>query len=271
MAVRAGEVVLRREDDGRVVCERCVVADTLPRRLRGLLGLRGLPPGEGIVLRPGWSIHTAFMRFPIDVVYVDADQVVVKVVPNLKPWRASTCRGARDVVELAAGECERRGLQAGDRVTWAARPANGHAPAAAVQGPARREVAVDGDGATAADERPIRVLLGTRDDRFLRLARFLLTRNDFVVESTKRLPSAVEFVERHGTDVVVLDASDSLSEAAKTVAAIEALNPEVRVLLVCDADRPRPTAGLSVMEKWQALESLPDEIKLSHAGSRAWN
>jgi uncharacterized protein len=268
VSVRAGEVVLRREDDGRVVCERCVIADTLPRRLRGLLGAGGLPPGEGIVLRPGWSVHTAFMRFAIDVVYVDADQVVMKVVPNLKPWRASTCRGARDVVELAAGECARRGLEPGDRVTWAARPANGAGPAAPAAAPARDEGETSSDGAAA---RPIRVLLGTRDDRFLRLARFLLTRNDFVVESTKRLPSAVEYVERHGTDVVVLDASDSLSEAAKTVAAIEALNPEVRVLLVSDADRPRPTAGLNVMEKWQALESLPDEIKLSHAGSRAWN
>jgi uncharacterized protein len=267
MSVRAGEVMLRREDDGRVVCERCVIADTLPRRLRGLLGVGGLPPGEGIVLRPGWSIHTAFMRFPIDVVYVDADQVVMKVVPNLKPWRASTCRGARDVVELAAGECARRGLQPGDRVTWAARPTNGDAPTPEAA-PAHEEPETNRDGAPA---RPIRVLLGTRDDRFLRLARFLLTRSDFVVESTKRLPSAVEYVEKHGTDVVVLDASDSLSEAAKTVAAIEALNPEVRVLLVCDADRPRPTAGLDVMEKWQALESLPDEIKLSHAGSRAWN
>ena len=262
--------MLRREDDGRVVCERCVIADTLPRRLRGLLGMRGLPPGEGIVLRPGWSIHTAFMRFPIDVVYVDANQVVMKVVPDLKPWRASTCRGARDVVELAAGECARRGLEPGDRVTWAARPLNGDAGApAAASAAAKHELVTDGAGAGA--ERPIRVLLGSRDDRFLRLARFLLTRNDFIVESTKRLPSAVEYVEQHGTDVVVLDASDSLSEAAKTVAAIEALNPEVRVLLVSDADRPRPTAGLNVMEKWHALESLPDEIKLSHAGSRAWS
>ena len=259
--------MLRREDDGRVVCERCVIADTLPRRLRGLLGVRGLPAGEGIVLRPGWSIHTAFMRFPIDVVYVDADQVVIKVVPNLKPWRASTCRGARDVVELAAGECERRGLKPGDRVTWAARPLNGRALGVPAAG--NEEFVASSDG--AAPERPIRVLLGSRDDRFLRLARFLLTRNDFAVESTKRLASAVEYVERHGTDVVVLDASDSLSDAARTVAAIEALNPEVRVLLVCDADRPRPTTGLNVMEKWQALESLPDEIKLSHGGSRAWN
>jgi uncharacterized membrane protein (UPF0127 family) len=265
MAGTPGALVLRREDDGRVVCERCVVADTTFRRLRGLLGRRELRPGDGLVLRPGWSIHTAFLFFPIDVVFVNADQVVIKVVRNLKPWRASTCRGARDVVELAAGEADRRGISAGDRVAWAARPRNGRVTAQPM--PAR--ISYDGDG--AGRDQPIRVLLGSRDDRFLRLARFLLTRNDFAVESTKRLPSAVAYVERHGSDVVVLDASDSLSEAARTVAAIEALNPQVRVMLVCDADRPRPTTGLNVVEKWHALETLADEIKLSHAGSRAWN
>src|SRR6266568_8110483 len=122
MGSRAGAVMLRREEDGQVLCERCVVADTVFRRIRGLLGRRKLPPGEGIVLRPGWSVHTAFMHFSIDVVFVDADQVVLEVVPNLKPWRTAVCRGARDVVELAAGECARRGLESGDRVTWAARP-----------------------------------------------------------------------------------------------------------------------------------------------------
>jgi uncharacterized membrane protein (UPF0127 family) len=259
-------LVLRREDDGQVVCERCTVADTTFRRLRGLLGTRELKPGDGIVLRPGWSIHTAFLFFPIDVIFVNADQVVVKVVRNLKPWRASTCRGARDVVELAAGEAARRGLEPGDRVAWAALPRNGRVTSAR---PIPAPPAHDGDGATPT--RPIRVLLGSRDDRFVRLARFLLTRNDFVVESTKRLPSAVAYVERHGIDFVVLDASDSLSVAARTVAAIEALNPQVGALLVCDADRPRPTTGLTVVEKWHALETLTDEIRLSHASSRAWN
>ena len=96
MAHRAGEVLLRREDDGQVLCENCVLADTFVRRLRGLLGRRELPAGEGIVLRPEWSVHTFFMRFVIDVVFVDVDQVVCKVVSNLKPWRTATCRGAKN-------------------------------------------------------------------------------------------------------------------------------------------------------------------------------
>jgi uncharacterized membrane protein (UPF0127 family) len=258
VATPPGALVLRREDDGQVVCERCVVADTTFRRLRGLLGRRELSPGDGIVLRPGWSIHTAFMLFPIDVAFVDADQVVVKVVQNLKPFRASVCRGARDVVELAAGEAERRGLKAGDRLAWAARGVNGRPLAASSSLPEAR---------TDSPTRPIRVLLGTRDEQFLRLAEFLLTRNGFAVETTKKIANAVDLVWRQRLDVVVLDASDSLSEAARTAAAIEALHPQVAVLIVCDDERPKPTTGLPIVEKWEALETLSDDIRRLYASA----
>jgi uncharacterized protein len=258
MAGPPGALVLRREDDGKVVCERCLVADTAFRRLRGLLGRRELSPGDGIVLRPGWSIHTAFMLFPIDVAFVNADQVVVKVVENLKPFRASVCRGARDVVELAAGEAERRGLKPGDRLAWAARGVNGQ-PNAATQ-PVTQP-------ANVSPTRPIRVLLGTRDEQFLRLAEFLLTRNGFAVETTKKIANAVDLVWRQRLDVVVLDASDSLSEAARTAAAIEALHPQVGVLIVCDDERPKPATGLPIMEKWEALETLSDDIRRSYASA----
>ena len=101
----AGEVVLRREADGRS-CLRTVRGRGHATRgaCAGLLGRPRLFPGSGIVMRPGWSIHTAFMRFPIDVLFVDANQVVLRVVPSLKPWRAALCRGSHDVVELAEGE-----------------------------------------------------------------------------------------------------------------------------------------------------------------------
>jgi uncharacterized membrane protein (UPF0127 family) len=254
-----GALVLRREDDGQVVCERCVVADTTLRRLRGLLGRRELSPGDGIVLRPGWSIHTAFMLFPIDVAFVDADQVVIKIVQNLKPFRASVCRGARDVVELAAGEAERRGLKPGDRLAWAARGVNGRPLAASSPLPMASE--------TGSPTRPIRVLLATGDDEFLRLAQFLLTRNGFGVETTKKIANAVDLVWRQRLDVVVLDATESLSEAARTAAAIEALHPQVGVLIVCDDERPKPTTGLPIMEKWEALETLSDDIRRSYASA----
>jgi uncharacterized membrane protein (UPF0127 family) len=109
------EVVVTREG-GRVVCERAVVADKPWTRARGLLGRSRLEAGEGLLLRPASSIHMFFMRFPIDAVFLDRDFVVLKVVADLRPWRLAAGRGARSVLELCAGECERRGVRVGDRL-----------------------------------------------------------------------------------------------------------------------------------------------------------
>lgn len=105
--------VVRTDGEARDVCERCVVADSAISRMRGLLGRKELPPGEGIYLKPAASVHTAFMRFPIDVVFVDRDLVVLAVVAELRPWRAAAQRGARATFELAAGEAQRRGVEVG--------------------------------------------------------------------------------------------------------------------------------------------------------------
>jgi uncharacterized membrane protein (UPF0127 family) len=110
-------VTLLLEGDPRtIVCESCVVADTPAIRMRGLLGRKDLPRGEGILLQPAPSIHTFFMRFPIDVVFLNDDMEVVGIRSNLGPWRAISCRGAKSVLELAAGEAERRGVRIGDRL-----------------------------------------------------------------------------------------------------------------------------------------------------------
>jgi uncharacterized membrane protein (UPF0127 family) len=103
-----------RRRDGSVVCEALRVADRPSSRMRGLLGRRDLPNGEGLLLRPAGSVHTAFMRFPIDLVFLGADDRVVKVAHSVPPWRAVACRGAKAVIELAAGECSRRDVQEGD-------------------------------------------------------------------------------------------------------------------------------------------------------------
>jgi uncharacterized membrane protein (UPF0127 family) len=102
--------------DGEVVCERCEVAANAFTRLRGLLGRSGLEPGEGLLLRPASSVHTFFMRFPIDVVFLDRELEVRKVVPDLRPWRFAGARGAKSTLELAAGEAARCGIDAGTRL-----------------------------------------------------------------------------------------------------------------------------------------------------------
>lgn len=102
--------------DGPIVCERCVLADSALRRMRGLLGRKSLDSGHGILIRPAPAIHTWFMRFAIDAVFLDRESRVLRVAEHLKPWRLAGCRGASAVVELPAGECERIGLAAGDVV-----------------------------------------------------------------------------------------------------------------------------------------------------------
>ena len=70
----------------------------------------------------------AFMRFPIDAVFLDSTDRVVKVVAELKPWRMAGCRGARAVLELPAGEASRRGLVPGMSLTQVWRTAGAQRP-----------------------------------------------------------------------------------------------------------------------------------------------
>jgi uncharacterized protein len=101
---------------GDVVCERCTLAVGMRDRMRGLLGRSSLPSGEGMFLRPASSVHTAFMRFPIDVVFLDKRLVVKKIVPDVPPWRMAASLGAKSTLELPAGEVARRGLTVGTRL-----------------------------------------------------------------------------------------------------------------------------------------------------------
>lgn len=90
-------------------------AATFWQRLGGLLALPRLTSGEALHLAPCGSVHTCFMRYAIDVVYLDAQGRVLKIVPGLRPWRFSACLGARSCLELLAGEAERLGLRPDDR------------------------------------------------------------------------------------------------------------------------------------------------------------
>jgi uncharacterized protein len=112
----AGQVTVARED-GTPLCERCALADTVATRAKGLLGRAGIASDEGLLLTPAPAIHTFFMRFPIDAVFVDRDMRVVGVAPRLRPWRWARRPRARAVLELSAGESERRGVRIGERLT----------------------------------------------------------------------------------------------------------------------------------------------------------
>src|SRR5262249_4700813 len=87
-------------------------------RMRGLLGRGGLEPGTGLWIAKTGSVHTFFMRFPMDAVFLDKELRVSKVVPDVKPFRFAWSRGAKSVVELAAGEASRVRLVEGMKLLW---------------------------------------------------------------------------------------------------------------------------------------------------------
>lgn len=94
--------------DGRLLIERVRLADKFWTRLLGLIGRANLPQNECLILPNCNSVHTMFMRFPIDVAFVDRTGKVIAVRNNLKPWRiAGPVRGAESVVELAASLLQR--------------------------------------------------------------------------------------------------------------------------------------------------------------------
>ena len=105
---------LSRTADGAVVCERCEIPESSFGRMRGLLGRDGLEPGSGMLIDSAPSVHMFFMRFPIDVVFLDRDRTVVRVVERLRPWRMASARGAAAALELPAGAAAAAGVDVGD-------------------------------------------------------------------------------------------------------------------------------------------------------------
>ena len=101
---------------GAYLCDSCEVTGGPFDRMRGLLGRDGLSSGEGMLIKPAPSVHTFFMRFPIDVLFLDREMHVLRIARELRPWRVAACRKARAVLELPAGEAERRGVRVGDRL-----------------------------------------------------------------------------------------------------------------------------------------------------------
>ena len=94
-------------DTGVSVLSNLEIANTFWKRLVGLQFRRSLPPGTGLLLSPCSSIHTCFMRFPVDIVMLDKNNVVIGTLKNLRPWRFALCnRGTRRVIELNPGSVD---------------------------------------------------------------------------------------------------------------------------------------------------------------------
>jgi uncharacterized protein len=109
-------MILINARTGHVMASAVEVAVTSVDRRRGLLGRDDFDVSAAFVLSPCCAIHTAFMRFPIDVMFLDREGEVIKIVRDIAPWRMVVAPRARAVVEFAGGSLRSRDIQPGDRI-----------------------------------------------------------------------------------------------------------------------------------------------------------
>ena len=110
---------------GTEIASRLEVADTPSTRNKGLLGRTGLPSGGGLWIVPCASVHTFFMKFPIDLVYIDRRKKVKKVRSRVGPWRLSACFFAHSILELPAGTVDNTQTRRGDQLDFS-QPLSSH-------------------------------------------------------------------------------------------------------------------------------------------------
>jgi len=101
---------------GTVLATQLEPAHTAATRKKGLLGRDCFLPGEGLWIAPCESVHTFFMHFPIDLVYLDQKKRIRKVRSSVGPWRMSACFSAKSVLELPAGTISATRTECGDTV-----------------------------------------------------------------------------------------------------------------------------------------------------------
>jgi uncharacterized membrane protein (UPF0127 family) len=116
MPVRIGASIVNRTS-GMVIADQVEVATSFWARGKGLIGRRGLPRGYALAIKPCNGIHMFFMAIPLDVVHVDREGRVVRILHSIKPWRPGpVVLKSAWVVELPAGTALATGTVVGDRV-----------------------------------------------------------------------------------------------------------------------------------------------------------
>ena len=110
------KILVRNQTRNTILAEAAEKADTSAKRRVGLLKHKSLERGDGLWIVPCESVHTFFMRFPIDLVYLDRKRKVRKVRQAVPAWRLSACLSAHSVLELPAGTAAETGTVVGDEL-----------------------------------------------------------------------------------------------------------------------------------------------------------
>jgi uncharacterized membrane protein (UPF0127 family) len=112
------EPTLRNQSRNAVVADRVLVADRFGLRLRGMIG-RDFTAFDAMVFPDCASVHTFWMKMPIDLIYLDSDDQVLGCEQAARPWRAFFGpRGTKTIIELAAKALDGRVVEAGDQLSW---------------------------------------------------------------------------------------------------------------------------------------------------------
>ena len=253
MRRRAGAVVLRREETGGSCASRCVVADTTLRGCAGCSAARACPGRRHRrCARRGRSTPPSCASRSTSCSSTRTRSCSGSL-PESQALARAFCRGARDVVELAAGECARYSLEPGDQVTWAARPESR---------PESDPQATSKTGARRTAGRPV-CSLGTGDDQ-LPAARTVppdaqsLRGSVDEARGPCRRPRRTARAGRRRDRRVRLACRRGEDRSRRSRPCIQSRCARGRR----DGEPPRWTTGLKVTEKWAALETLPEDIRV---------
>jgi uncharacterized membrane protein (UPF0127 family) len=99
--------------DDTILAHTVVVADHFFTRLRGLLGTKALPEGQALLIRPCNSVHTFFMKYNIDVLFVGKDGQILKIAEDMRPGQIAWCNKGAFVIELPGGTMSKTAVKAG--------------------------------------------------------------------------------------------------------------------------------------------------------------
>lgn len=293
MKTSSDEVHLRVP--GRVHRLSLQVADTFGSRFRGLMLSPAPTPGSGLLLKRCASVHTAFMRYPIDLAYVNDRGLVLQCVKALAPWRASAFRATAvgvaaaqrpiHTLEMAAGELERIGIEPGDRIAHDAFKANvggGDVPAPRVFVPGRQRGATMLEFAVVG---PLLTLLGLASVQYGLLfnAKNLINHASFMAARAGATGNArIDTIEQaylraliplYGGGRTPDETTESLAKAAADMAGkvqIELLNPTHESF--DDWNDPRlqalfKTGGKRVIPNRHLADNLNDRNALQNLGN----
>lgn len=101
------------------LCTNCKVANNFISRFIGLMGKKNLPEGNGLLITPCNSIHMFFMNMPLDIIFIDKNNMIVHLLENIKPWSLSgIMHGSCSAIELPSGTIKKTSSSVGDRLQF---------------------------------------------------------------------------------------------------------------------------------------------------------